>query len=304
MKKICFLFPGQGSQKIGMGSNISGFSEYEMLFKKANHILGYDLEKICIEGPEEQLNSTIISQPAIFVISAILLELLNSKLKLEPYAVAGLSLGEYSSLYSAGIINFEDTLNLVKKRGELMEKASNITNGGMVSIIGLNEKEVKKLCIEAGQGKLLEPVNFNCPGQIVISGDIEACEKSIKLSKRYGAIKAIKLNVNGAFHTKMMISAVEGLKKELKNCNVKKINKIKIISNIDAEYYENSEQIKEGLVKQLINPILWQKCIKKLIRDGVEEFYEIGPGRVLTGLIKRIDRKIKIVNVNDVLKSF
>lgn len=304
MKKICFLFPGQGSQKIGMGFNLSHFPQYEKLFLVANHILGCDLEKICREGPEEQLNSTIISQPAIFVISAILLKLLKSKLKIEPYAVAGLSIGEYTSLYSAGIINFEDTLKLIKIRGEGMQWASDVLNGGMICIIGLSEDKVLDLCIENFGHQVLLPVNFNCPDQIVISGNIEACNRVIKLSEKYGNFKAIKLNVAGAFHTDMMKPAIYGLMDELEKCDIKEPSNIKIISNIDAEYYENSEQIKTGLIEQLISPVYWQKCIEKLIKDGVEEFYEIGPGRVLTGLMKRINRKIKIINVNDIISDF
>ena len=304
MKKICFLFPGQGSQKIGMGSNIEHFPEYEMFFEIANHTLEYDLEKICREGPEEQLNSTIISQPAIFVISAILLNILKSKLRIDPFAVAGLSMGEYTSFYSASIINFEDTLKLIKIRGEGMQWCSDMLNGGMVCIIGLSEDKVLDLCIESFEHQVLEPVNFNCPDQIVISGDIEACDRAIELSKKYGAIKAIKLNVAGAFHTEMMKPAIYGLMEELKNCQIDELSDIKIISNIDAKYYENSAQIREGLVEQLISPVYWQKCIERLINDGVEEFYEIGPGRVLTGLMKRINRKIKITNVNDIIDSF
>ncbi len=304
MKKICFLFPGQGSQKIKMGFNINHFPEYEKLFLVANHILGYDLKKICIEGPEEQLNSTIISQPAIFVISAILLKLLKSKLKIEPYAVAGLSMGEYTSLYSAGIINFEDTLKLIKIRGEGMQEASDVLNGGMVCIIGLSKEKIKELCIEAAQEGLLLPVNFNCTDQIVISGDIEACDRAIELSKKYEVVKAIKLNVDGAFHTKMMSSAISGLEKELRDCNIDELKEIKIISNVNAEYYKNSVQIRKRLVEQLISPVYWQKCIERLIKDGVEEFYEIGPGRVLTGLMKRINRKIKVINVNDTISDF
>jgi len=196
------------------------------------------------------------------------------------------------------VISFEDGLVLVQKRGEAMQAAADATEGAMVSIIGLDEAKVNQLCGEAGEGELLAAVNFNCPGQIVISGSKSACERAEKLAEKYGAIKAVRLEVAGAFHTEMMSSAADALGQALRTSKISETLNIKTVANINAEYYKSAGEIKEGLVKQLTCPIFWQKCMEKLIDDGVEEFYEIGLGRVLTGLMKRINRKAKVVNVS------
>jgi [acyl-carrier-protein] S-malonyltransferase len=300
--KTAFLFPGQGSQLVGMGAEIARqFPFAAKIFEKADDIVGFDLSRICFEGPSEQLNTTTISQPAIFVTSAAILEVLRSNpstCAIKPDVTAGLSLGEYTALYAAGLISFEDALALVKKRGQAMQAAADATEGSMVSIIGLDEQKVSRLCAQAGRGQLLEAVNFNCPGQIVISGTKPACQRAEKLAAEYGAIKAVRLEVAGAFHTEMMSGAADMLKKALSKCRIKGPSDIKIIANINAEYYKSADQIAEGLIKQLTHPILWQKCMEKLIADGVEKFYELGPGRVLTGLMKRISRKAPVINLS------
>lgn len=300
--KTAFLFPGQGAQDVGMGAEIArSFPLAAAIFQKANDIVGFDLSDICFEGPAEQLNSTTISQPAIFTTSAAILEVLRSEpatSSLTPDVTAGLSMGEYTALYAAGVINFEDGLTLVQKRGRAMQAAADANEGAMVSIIGLDEETARWLCEEAGQGDLLEPVNFNCPGQIVISGDKKACRRAKELALKVGAIKVVRLEVAGAFHTTMMSGAARALEKALVDSDITEPSQTRIIANIDAEYYPTSEKIKEGLVKQLTCPILWQKCMERLLEDGVENFYEIGPGRVLTSLMKRINRKIKVVNVS------
>jgi [acyl-carrier-protein] S-malonyltransferase len=300
--KTAFLFPGQGAQVVGMGAEIArSFPMAAEVFKKANDIVGFDLSEICFNGPLERLSSTTISQPAIFVTSAAILDVLKTEIATSDISAdvtAGLSLGEYTALYAAGVISFEDALTLVRKRGQAMQAAADATEGTMVSIIGLDEEQVHQLCAEAGEGELLAAVNFNCPGQIVVSGTKAACERAEKLAEKYGAIKAMRLEVAGAFHTEMMSSAAEALKEALSNCEISEPLETKIIANIDAEYYQNSQAIAEGLVKQLTCPILWQKCMGRLLADGIEQFYEIGPGRVLTGLMRRIDRKTKVVNVS------
>ncbi len=301
--KTAFLFPGQGAQTVGMGADIAqAYPVAAALFDKANNILGFDLRKICFEGPAERLNSTTMSQPAIFVTSAALLEILRTSpatANLRPDVTAGLSMGEYTALYAAGAISFEDGLRLVRKRGEAMQAAADATEGTMVSLIGLDEDKVRQLCDEARQGELLEPVNFNCPGQIVVSGSLGACGRAEELAAKYGAAKAVRLEVAGGFHTTLMSSAAEALREALLQSRISQPAAARTIANINGEYYQTADEIVSGLTRQLTGAILWQKCMERLLAEGVEEFYEIGPGRVLTGLMKRISRRTKVTNVSD-----
>jgi [acyl-carrier-protein] S-malonyltransferase len=296
-----------------MGADIAySFQAAAQIYQKANDIVGFELSRICFEGPPDKLNTTTISQPAIFVTSAALLEVLKINYetkKITAKVTAGLSLGEYTALYAAGVISFEDALVLVQKRGQAMQAAADATEGAMVSIIGLEEEKVQQLCSEAGQDEILRAVNFNCPGQIVVSGTKAACKRAAEMAEKYGAIKAVPLEVAGAFHTEMMAAAAETLSQALQNTQISGLSdtsKITTIANIDAEYYTNPEKIREGLTKQLTCPILWQKCMERLLADGIEEFYEIGPGRVLTGLMKRINRKTKVINLSsmDAINDF
>jgi [acyl-carrier-protein] S-malonyltransferase len=308
--KTAFLFPGQGAQFVGMGKDVAEqFPQARVTFEKANKMVGFDLAKICFEGPAELLNTTTMSQPAIFTISAAILEALKANpatAMLTPDVTAGLSMGEYTALYAAGLISFEDALVLVKLRGQAMQAAAEASDGGMVAIIGLDEEKVNALCAEAGQGELacpelvewVEPVNFNCPGQIAISGTKSACRRAEQLAERYGAMKAVRLDVAGAFHTAMMLPAAKALGEALAKTKFAELTDARVIANINAEYYTSAEQIREGLTRQLTQPILWQKCVERLLTDGIETFYEIGPGKVLTGLMRRINRKANIVNVS------
>lgn len=301
--KTAFLFPGQGAQAVGMGADIAqAFPVAGDLFDRANEIVGFDLRKACFEGPSEQLNSTTVSQPAIFVTSAALLEVLRTRsatADLRPDVTAGLSMGEYTALYVAGVISFEDGLRLVQKRGQAMQAAADATEGSMVSIIGLDEETVQKLCDEARGGEVLEPVNFNCPGQIVVSGSLGACERAEQLAEKYGAAKAVRLAVAGAFHTELMAGAAEALRDALRQSRIAEPGPVRTIANIDAAYYRTADEIVNGLTRQLTQAILWHKCMERLLADGVETFYEIGPGRVLTGLMKRIHRKTRVTNISD-----
>ncbi len=298
-----FLFPGQGSQAVGMGADIAtALPAAAELFGRANEIVGFDLRKVCLEGPADRLNSTTMSQPAIFVTSAALLEVLRASSagqNLRPDVTAGLSLGEYTALYAAGAISFEDGLRLVKRRGEAMQAAADASEGMMVSILGLDEDKVRQLCDEARDGELLEPVNFNCPGQIVISGAVGACERAERLAEKHGAIKAIRLEVAGAFHTTMMTPAAQALRQALVQTQISQPQAVRTVANITADYYHGPDSVIDGLTRQLTGAIQWQKCMERLLADGVEQFYEIGPGRVLTGLMKRINRKTKVTNISD-----
>jgi len=300
--KTAYLFPGQGAQFVGMGADIArAFPVAAEIFQKANDILGFDLTKLCFEGPAEELNTTTMSQPAIFVTSSAILEALKTSAAgkdLQPDVTAGLSLGEYTALYAAGLLTFEAALTLVYKRGRAMQAAADATDGAMVSVMGLDDERIARLCAEARQGELLEPVNFNCPGQIVLSGAKAPCRRAAELAPKYDAIKAMPLAVAGAFHTEMMATAAESLSQALADVQIVEPDGVKTIANVNAEYYDSTRAIAEGLALQLTRPILWQKCMERLLADGVENFYEIGPGRVLTGLMRRIKRKAKVTNLS------
>ncbi len=300
--KTAFLFPGQGAQVVGMGRDVAqAVPEAAALFAEAGEILGYDLQDLCFNGPEETLNSTAVSQPAIFVTSAALLKVMlaqASDASCHMDVVAGLSLGEYTAIYAAGLLSFEETLRLVAERGRAMQAAADQSQGGMVSVIGLDEEKVDQLCTEAGQGELLAPANFNCPGQIVISGEKSACDRAVALATDLGAIKAIPLAVAGAFHTALMQPAATALEQALAKASLASPGDIQVIANTHAEYYTDADGIVSGLVQQLVSPILWQRCMERLLADGVERFFEVGPGRVLTGLMRRIHRKTRVVNVS------
>jgi len=296
-----FLFPGQGAQVPGMGADVAAaWPEANVVFEKANDLLGYDLKTLCFEGPEERLAATDVSQPAIFVTSAALLAVLRCKAPAlaRPDVTAGLSLGEYTALYAAGMLDFDDALRLVQERGRAMQAAAEASEGAMVSVIGLERDAVERLCEELAEGQLLACANFNCPGQIVVSGERAACERVAAQAEARGAIKAVVLKVAGAFHTSMMQPAADRLRQVLDQTPIAEPNSVRVLANTDAEYYGSAQAVREGLVRQLVGPIYWQQCMERLIADGVETFYEIGPGRVLTGLMKRIHRRAKVVNIS------
>jgi len=297
--KTAFLFPGQGAQVVAMGKDVAdAVPQAAAVFAKANQILGFDITAMCFEGPAEELNTTAMSQPAIFVTSVALLETLKTKSDLTPDVTAGLSLGEYTALYAAGAIGFEDALKLVAKRGQAMQVAAETTEGGMVSIMSMEPDQVQAVCDQASQGLPLQPANFNCPGQIVISGAKEACDRAETLAMDMGAAKAIRLQVAGAFHTELMSSAAQILDQALESCELNDPSPVRVLANTTADYYPDTNAIRPSLVKQLTSAILWQSCMEKLLADGVDTFYEIGPGRVLTGLMRRINRKTRVNNIS------
>ena len=297
MSKIAFLFPGQGAQSVGMcGELLASNPRVQELFRHANDILGYDLADICLHGPVEKLDSTVISQPAIFTASFAALEVLKET---EPEAVencsaaAGLSLGEYTALAFAGAMTFEEGLRLVQKRGQAMQESADAAEGGMVSIMGLEREKVSELCakvLEDLPGETLKEANFLCPGNIVLSGTKSACLHTEELAESFGAMKATALAVAGAFHTQMMKPADEKLAAALESVKMQ-TPRIPVYSNVDFQPHTDPDEIKAILVKQVLSSVYWEDLIRKALEDGFDQFYEIGPGRVLTSLMKRINRK-------------
>ena len=272
------------------------------VFAAADEQLGYALSEICFKGPSERLDATDISQPAIFVCSVAAAAAMNEALgQNAPVATmaAGLSLGEYTALHQAGAIDFNSALDLVSNRGQFMQAAAQACPSGMVSIIGLDEQKVGELCAAAADGAVLSPANFNSPGQIVVSGDLDACQRAAEMAKEFGAKGAIPLKVAGAFHSEFMTPAAEKLAEVIADVEIRQ-PEIPVISNVDAEPHDGTESIKEKLIRQVTSPVRWEQSVRRMLDDGVERFYEIGPGRVLAGLIRRIERRAEVVGINSV----
>jgi [acyl-carrier-protein] S-malonyltransferase len=283
-----------------MGKRLAeSFPAARRLYDRAGEILGYDLAKLCFEGPAEQLDSTVGSQPALFVTSLAALESLRSEspeVVLSCEAAAGLSLGEYTAMVFAGVMSFEAGLTLVQQRGVAMQEASDATPGGMVGILGLERVEVESLCEQAREGEVLEIANLLCPGNIVVSGTIGACERAAELARKMGAMKAVPLAVAGAFHTQVMRPADQRLADALASVPMQK-PKIPVVSNVDARPHDDPEQIRQLLIKQVLEPVRWEDSMRYLIQRGFDQFYEVGPGRVLRGLLRRIDRSVSCQSV-------
>lgn len=267
------------------------------VYDRANSILGFDLAKVCFEGPADALEQTDIQQPAIFVTSMAIFEAWREGPGAEEKFThsGGLSLGEYTALCAAGAIGFDDALRLVRRRGELMQQAAKDNPSGMVSLVGADEAMAGALCDKARGGDVLAPANFNCPGQIVIAGSKPACARAVADAGEFGC-RAVPLAVAGAFHTSLMASAAAGLTPILAEAKFQSPS-LKVIANVDADYHGGADAMRASLARQVTQPVLWQKCIERMIADGVERFVEIGPGRVLTGLMRKINRAIPCVNI-------
>jgi [acyl-carrier-protein] S-malonyltransferase len=299
--KTAFLFPGQGAQSVGMGATVCAqVPAARALFDRASGVLGYDLYKLCTEGPADKLDTTVYSQPALFVCGLAALEQLKQnapELVDSCSATAGLSLGEYTALVFAGVMNFETGLRVVQERGRAMQAAADATSSGMVSVLGMERDEVAKLCDEARSDQVLEVANLLCPGNIVVSGETAACERILTLATAAGAMKVIPLAVAGAFHTSLMQSAVERLRDALANVPMQK-PRIPVISNVDARPHDDPNEIRVLLIKQVCSQVRWEDSMRYLLdEEKITQFYELGPGRVLCGLLKRIARKVPCENI-------
>jgi len=293
MTKIAFLYPGQASQYVGMGKDLyEHFPRAREIFDEANELLKFDLKKVCFEGPEEELKQTRITQPAIFTHSIIVTELLADQ-NLIPHVAAGHSLGEYSALVAAGVLSFQDGLRVVQKRGQLMQMAGSIHPGTMAAIIGLSDEQVIELCQEASAAGVVTAANFNSPLQVAISGSPNGVARASQLALQRGAKKVIPLVVSGAFHSPLMESVQQELKAALEQIVIHPA-KIPIYANVTARPVTDAADIRALLYEQLTRPVRWVETIQNMVADGATDFYEVGPGSVLAGLVKRIQKDIRV----------
>ncbi len=290
------LCPGQGAQAVGMGRDFYGkFGVAARIYETADAALGFSISKLCFEGPEEQLNKTDVAQLAIFVTSVAIYEtLLETGKMAAPDFAAGLSLGEYTALHIAGVFSFEDGLKIVKARGQLMQAAAEAGPSTMLALLGADEAGAEALCAEAGGGEVLVSANFNTPGQIVLSGSIGACERAGKLAEARG-FKSVALKVAGAFHSPYMQAAANAMAEVLAGVDFLPA-KMPVISNVTAKPHGDGESIKALLVRQIVAPVQWYQSVETLRGLGVDKWVEVGPGRTLTGMMKKIDRRAAIEN--------
>ncbi|HHY71147.1 MAG TPA: ACP S-malonyltransferase [Thermoanaerobacterales bacterium] len=299
MGKTAFIFSGQGAQYVGMGKNLyDNFPTARKVFDEADEVLENKITQLCFDGPNERLQETVNTQPAILAHSIACYSILKDA-GIVPDIVAGLSLGEYSALVAAESMEFRQTVPLVRKRGKYIQEAVPLGKGSMAAILGLEREDVLKICETASEAGVVEAANFNCPGQIVIAGEVKAVNKAVELARVKGAKRAIVLTVSAPFHCSLLKPAADSLAKELENIEIKD-SKIPVVSNVNAEFAKEGYVVKQLLIKQVSSPVLWEDCIRKMINSKVETFVEVGPGKVLSGFIKKIDNNLRVLNVEDI----
>ena len=298
MKSIAFIFPGQGSQYVGMGKELyENFSVAKQIFEEADDALRQSISGLCFKGPEEALKLTENTQPAVLTTSIAALKVLQAEKGLIPSFTAGHSLGEYSALVASEAITFSEAVKIVRLRGKFMQEAVPVGEGTMAAVLGMEREQVEKVCEEVSSGEVLTTANFNCPGQIVIAGHAKAVERAIERIKQEGK-KAVLLPVSAPFHSPLMKPAGERLEKALEEISVTDL-KIPVVTNVEAEVNTSKDRVKGLLVTQVSNPVRWEESMRKMIEKGIEQVLEIGPGKVLSGLMKRIDNRIETGNLED-----
>jgi [acyl-carrier-protein] S-malonyltransferase len=299
MSKLAYIFPGQGSQAVGMGKDLAdNFPIAKQVFEEANDALGFSLSEMCWNGTTEDLALTENTQPAILTTSIAAFRVMESEGFAKPDFVAGHSLGEYSALVAAGTLSFSDAVKTVRKRGKYMQEAVPVGVGAMAAILGLDLETIEKGCSEAANGQVCSPANINSPSQIVIAGNTEAIDRACEILKEMGAKRAIKLNVSAPFHCALMMPAQEKLAQDLQSISYGEFQ-FPIVQNIDAETNNDSAKVCDALTKQVSNPVRWLQSVENLAKLGVNTFVEVGAGKVLSGLVKQINREARLLNVEN-----
>ncbi len=295
---VAFIFPGQGSQAVGMGQE---FYEHEpdakAMFDKAGHVLGYDVAALCLKGPVEQLNLTEYTQPALLTVSAVALRLLG-RAGIQPCAVAGHSLGEYTAVLAAAGVVFEDAVALVRNRGRYMQEAVEAGRGLVCAVLGMERPAVEEVCQAASSLGVVAPANFNAPGQIVIAGEKAAVEEAVRLAKAKGCRKVIPLPVSVPVHTSLMQSAADRLAADVARVPMKDLT-VPLINNVEARSIRSAAEVRTSLIRQLASSVLWEESVRALVRMGMHTLVEVGPGKVLSGLARRIAPELRLLNVQD-----